>query len=216
MRTRILQYFNMIEVALAIAVIAIGLSSIMVLFPVGLNASSAATTDNNIPDAAEYMLSYLEGAVISSWRDASGNAQDSTFVDNYLVSSIPSIGETPVADDDGAWTNVDDNGIKRHSTKGYFRFLKTVEIDGVDTTDFAVDALVWWEPAFARYVKVTTNEATGEETYEYETPEKMPEKAAIELCMELSWPVTQPYSMREKRLYRLTLLNPAALPTDLL
>ncbi len=221
MRTRALQYFNMIEVALAIAVIAIGLSSIMVLFPVGLNASSAAATDNNIPDAAEYMLSYLEADLISNWRTSTGAVTDNNKYITNTNSILPdkislivsSIGDTILADNDSsAWDDVE-SGIKRHKNiKGYFRFLKTTTIDSEEITDFAVDALVWYEPAFARYVTVDAN---GKPNYDLPAKE-INKKAAIELCMELSWPVTQPHSKRETRLYRLTLLNPVATPADLL
>ena len=47
--------FNMVEVALAMAIIAIGLSGILVLFPVGINASKSAIADNNLADIAEYI-----------------------------------------------------------------------------------------------------------------------------------------------------------------
>ena len=44
--------FNMVEIALAMAIIAIGLSGILVLFPVGINASKSAIADNNLADIA--------------------------------------------------------------------------------------------------------------------------------------------------------------------
>ena len=36
------QFFNLIEIALAIAIIAVGMSSVLVLFPAGLNAVNSA------------------------------------------------------------------------------------------------------------------------------------------------------------------------------
>ena len=41
-RKPVLFRFNMVEVALALVVLAIGLSSVMVLFPVGLKASQSS------------------------------------------------------------------------------------------------------------------------------------------------------------------------------
>ena len=56
MKRQIRKYpFNMVEIALAMAIIAIGLSGILVLFPVGINASKSAIADNNLADIAEYI-----------------------------------------------------------------------------------------------------------------------------------------------------------------
>ena len=52
--------FNMIEVALALVILAIGLSSVLVLFPVGLKASRSSVADNNLADIAEQMGSYIQ------------------------------------------------------------------------------------------------------------------------------------------------------------
>ena len=58
----------MVEIALAMAIIAIGLSSILVLFPVGINANKAAIADNNLTDVAEYMISYMRAGCATEWR----------------------------------------------------------------------------------------------------------------------------------------------------
>ena len=54
---RIRYNFNMVEIALATAVIAIGISSILVLFPIGINATRAAIEENCYSDAVETLLS---------------------------------------------------------------------------------------------------------------------------------------------------------------
>ena len=49
MKKRLIKhYFNMVEIALALAVLAIGMSSILVLFPVGINANKAAIAERRI------------------------------------------------------------------------------------------------------------------------------------------------------------------------
>ena len=60
--------FNMVEVALALAVIGIGITSIMVLFPVGINANKAAIADNNTADVAEYLLGYVQMRINDDFR----------------------------------------------------------------------------------------------------------------------------------------------------
>lgn len=205
--------FNMIEVALAIAIVAIGLSSIMVLFPVGLNATSAAITDDNIPDTAEYILSYLEGLVVSKWRDGSGKAQLNTLFTNLQTKPIDDEVQTKLKHfNEGAQNSsrTNDDGILKISDN-IFRFQKIVKLSdsGDERIDFEVDALVWAETAHARSLEIVA------EGFEGTVDKQLDMKAAVELCVELSWPVEKPYVMREKRLYRLTLVNPAADANDL-
>jgi type II secretory pathway pseudopilin PulG len=57
---KIYRYFNMIEITLAIAIIAFGMSSILVLFPVGLNASRDSIADNYSANAVEQFISYIQ------------------------------------------------------------------------------------------------------------------------------------------------------------
>lgn len=211
--------FNMIEVALAIAVVAIGLSSIMVLFPVGLNATSAAITDDNIPDAAEYILSYMEGRILKSWRH-DGGAKKSDFLD-LVKDKKPD--DSRIQEESKKITageidkeQVNDDGILLGAGNiGLFRFQKVVKLEssaGGERTDFAVDALVWRESVRGKSFEtlLAVPGITGSRTKE----KTVSDKAAVELCVELSWPIEQQYVMREKRLYRLTLVNPAAAPED--
>ncbi len=59
-------FFNMIEVALAMAIIAFGMTSILGLFPVGLNACRNSIAENCAADTVEQFSSYLKGYAGSS------------------------------------------------------------------------------------------------------------------------------------------------------
>ena len=73
-------YFNMVEIALAIAIIAIGVSSIMVLFPIGINATRAAMDETNFPDAAEFTARFVRGKVLAFWKaQADANPSSPNF-----------------------------------------------------------------------------------------------------------------------------------------
>lgn len=52
-------FFNMIEVLLALTVIAIGMTSVLGLFPVGLNASREAIAQSCSADVADQTITYL-------------------------------------------------------------------------------------------------------------------------------------------------------------
>ncbi len=58
--------FNMVEIMLAVVVIAVGMSSVFVLFPAGLNAHKSAVADNTIADFAEYVISTIKSRVDSA------------------------------------------------------------------------------------------------------------------------------------------------------
>ena len=52
-------YFNMIEIILAISIIAIGISSVMVLFTSGLKSGNDAVQLDSVPDATESILTHV-------------------------------------------------------------------------------------------------------------------------------------------------------------
>ena len=60
--------FNMVEIALAIAIIAIGLSAVLVLFPVGINATRAAMDENSSADVSEFVANFVRGQCLSHWK----------------------------------------------------------------------------------------------------------------------------------------------------
>ena len=68
MKKRLVKHcFNMVEIALALAVLAIGMSSILVLFPVGINANKSAIADNNLADIGEYLMGFLRAGCAAEW-----------------------------------------------------------------------------------------------------------------------------------------------------
>ena len=56
---RIRHYFNMIEITLAIAIMGVGITSLMVLLPVGLRSSQESISNNYVPIIADYFYSLI-------------------------------------------------------------------------------------------------------------------------------------------------------------
>ncbi len=73
-------HFNMIEIILAIAIISIGISSVMVLFTSGIKTSNSTVGNSKLPDVAESVISRVKAAALEHC-DASGwkNTFDNTF-----------------------------------------------------------------------------------------------------------------------------------------
>ena len=66
--------FNMIEIILAISIIAIGLSSVMALFSSGIKVGNDTVASSTMPDASESLLSYIRAEVDkcrseNGWKD---------------------------------------------------------------------------------------------------------------------------------------------------
>lgn len=55
--------FNMIEIILAISIIAIGISSVMALFTAGIKTGNATVASSNMPDVSESLLNHIRQKV---------------------------------------------------------------------------------------------------------------------------------------------------------
>lgn len=121
MRKRVIFRFNMIEVALALVILAIGLSSVMVLFPVGLKASRNSIADNNLADVAERVGAYIQSRYTSSgmWgRDGTPNLA-ATGIENFDAS--PNDRNIPKA---GEFNTNNNNNNNNNTPDGLFELVK--------------------------------------------------------------------------------------------
>jgi len=126
-------FFNMVEIAIALAVVAIGVVSIVALFPVGLEATRDAIADSYAADAADSFLHYKTGQLKTSW------VLTNIKSDQSLV---------PTTTPSGA-------GVTMPGTS-------TTIIDGSNGTfliqqgaDFSGVFRMWWSPVFYSYYNGT-------------------------------------------------------------
>ncbi len=202
-------YFNMIEVALAMAVIAFGMISIMALFPVGLTASRNAVAENYSADAADQFMSYIQGRA---------NADRANFDALFGSSGFLSDGPPDVAANMDTWSNAFLEHLRTGSPTQMARgldifecssygpvlpagkqvFFITQGADNAAGLDFSA-ALVVWKSAVS--TKVLVNGSPLEEsdnTFSHYAG----------LNVEISWPLERPYAEREKRYYYLEIKRP--------
>lgn len=150
--------FNMVEIALAIAIIAIGLSAVLVLFPVGINATRAAMDENSSADVSEYVANFVRGQCLSHWKNEydswypnrSNAARKLTFSapSGLWATSKPDTPANP--DDEKNLSDITDytvtttnpkSGLRRIGTdSGVFRFSR-VTAEGEET--FAALVKIW-------------------------------------------------------------------------
>ena len=166
--------FNMVEVALALVILAIGLSSVMVLFPVGLRASRASVADNNLADIAERVASYLQAKYTS--REMLGN--DTAFADmssTNIGAFVDFPSDSDVPDDPSQFTTKADgmDGLftsGSHSGYYVYRQYSDASSDSGSDSDRAVDfeamIRVGWDNEsyknqYYPVIEPTTDENTG-------------------------------------------------------
>lgn len=216
--------FNMVEVALALVILAIGLSSVMVLFPVGLKASRGSVAENNLADIAERVGSYLQSRYTGAWK-ADGD-----------LSSIPDIGEFAaepgaVPDDPSEFTTKAsemDGLFTSSGHPGYYIYRQYSDAAGSGTSeseravDFEAMIRVGWDTATLNNQYYPQVEVTESDTNSYKPLGGYTfggtgnlnalNKVYRTLIIEISWPADAPWEKREKRIYRLEIFNENFVP----
>lgn len=90
--------FSLIEVALALLVVAIGLTAIMGLFPAGMQSSRTAIEETEMGEFADFVLSSLEIIAGRNWELLSNTGLDNPANRNMVSTRI--MGPNPAPDPD--------------------------------------------------------------------------------------------------------------------
>ena len=201
--------FNMVEMALALGVVAVGLISILALFPIGLSASRDAMATSYSSDVAEQMIHQMEYMIRLPDADPSTPGEQpgwSNYVDvtTYLPQGKPTdvqlldftdtvgTGNTPVDGTGGIiFRKPVTPGVFTAFVPGVFKIYRYTDksggtanqFDPTDMIDFQVVLAVWNEQ-----VQIPGNPALSYDI-------------ATKLNVELSWPAQLPYARRQKSFY---------------
>lgn len=203
-----IQYFNIVEIALALAIVGIGIAGIMSLFPVGLNASRDAVGDTYAPDIAEQIFGYVQMGCANDtrpdWTTGSATSPGMTFVtDANLPQTKPlaTASEAPT-------TQIAGTNLWSTTAPGVFCVIqKTGVAPNPEITDFSAVIRIW-----KNYFKTTVNGITNVECSIRQLNIEgsnldIPLKYGVAVYLEISWPAEKPYEFREKRNYAIELFN---------
>ena len=234
--------FNMVEVALALVILAIGLSSVLVLFPVGLKASRNSIADNNIGDIAERVGAYLQAKYTSSGKWASNgkfaNEDDiKTFdPDPTAIPTADKFGTSEADGMDGLFEYTDTTG-----TYYLYRQYSDASKGSGSTTDnekravdFEAMIRVGWDvntlrnqdyldlssnswKAFSEYSRTSSGSGSTEPGLAASPLNGKSAEAILNMCcrtliIEISWPADVAWEQREKRIFRLEIFNENFVP----
>ena len=209
-------HFNMFEIVLAIAILAFGFASVLGLFPVGIKAVRNSQAEGLVSNAVNNIYVYYKSYAHA--RNSSGVCfheylfEGSTFLE---VGGVQSFRDIAKSDGDNFLAALNDpdlgpitegvlgfrqgmNLFQHYSGKSIF-FLTLGSPDS-KKTEFTAQIIVWKK----QVDKIVANGSSAEPPLTY--------KQAVELNMEVTWPINIPYSDREKRHYQLVITNPDQTP----
>ena len=216
------RYFNMVEVMLAIVVISVGLASVFVLFPAGLNAHKKATADSSIADLAELVISSVRTQIDIdtssgdnfseiSWANYDDKSDD-TKVEIKDTWEVVDLLKTGDKDND----DVQNASLLRHKDKENVfwvrqvsgpkdeRFVDFSAIARVycDKNSFNDDYFFDYKAGSAGYRKGSALSLKDSKGAEVKVGEFL-----LPMVLEISYPAEVPYSEREKRYFRFEVFN---------
>jgi len=181
--------FNIIEIVLAIAILAIGITGIMTLFPLGFQEVRYSVGLNYTSEAADSMFAYIaRSALGGQWTNLFGDAVGSG-------ADIPTDKPTVAADSTmtpADWTDNPEGDIYEPGADndGIYGII----VRSRDIIDFSAEMLIWK----SQITNVTIN---GNDYLDLGYDE------AVGINIEMSWPADKRYDKRKKSSYYFELFN---------
>jgi hypothetical protein len=185
MKFKKIKNFNLIEVTLAIGILAIGATAVLALFPLGIDRNKSSIGENYCADAAGDIVSYIEGVAINDWNNISviptvkkDIKSSSRYENDFTFGALlgGAIYKVTDADSESSPMSTDGNdgiyGIK---------FSSDPTASASSVVDFMGEIQLWRTDANS---EITTG-----------------------LYLEISWPVTMRYDLRNKNYYYIEIFN---------
>ena len=213
--------FTLVEMALALAITGIGLSSVLLLYTLGAKAGKEGRAESNLEAVCDRMSTFLQASFSApeNWKaDGSSTAVIPPFVASPPDDAVPvgSEGFSPVSGHEGVLARDIGTYVCRLSSSedgSVVDFEAMVRI-GIDES--------FWDNQF--YMSLT--DSTEKKLSEYPLDNAFPigtringassaamfGKSCRPLIVEISWPIDVVRSKREKRLMRLELFNENFIP----
>lgn len=195
--------FSLIEIAVAMAVAAIGVAAIMALLPVAVKSTSDSVGDTLAADAANSVIAQLDRAAwehfdwIQNLKSIDSEDSEKKLAPfDYKTTGLKYANEK--LGDNESYRIKPDSGLQ----DGHFAFLFG---SPGETPDFAAEVICWTEPN--NNLSLTTVDGeTGKvlkpalkmDTIKHPDTEKVP---FVRVFIEVSWPLTKPYRNEKNSSY---------------
>ncbi len=190
------RWFNMVEVALATAIVGIGFVSILALFPVGLNTSRDAMSESYAAEIGDQFIN-IEDAYShypSGWLVIPTKAQL-----DIIMPSIPGVVISDCITDPK-----DGTALTATSTDRWYRIQRFTDTNGNGAldTDESIDCDMVVHVAFSNGSPMIPNPSGG-------GPIALPSGTSALLKVEVRWPVTRTDTARQGVFFAKQIFRPS-------
>ena len=199
--------FNMVEIALAMVIIALGISGVLGLFSAGVNAKKEAISENNIADAAEYVLGLCRAVVLNKYEQ--GDVNDFTIISadenknkgtepiSIGISEMQNISSNIFEVKDGATINFSPAAATTIPSTFVYAPSRWNSDSNVRIADCEIAGAVW-------KTQIPVAKKVGDDVSE----KKIPYKYGVRIYLELSWPLEKKHDNRDKKIFVMDVMNP--------
>lgn len=196
--------FNMIEIMLALGVCAIGITSIMVLFPVGSAATRDAAMETYAAHAADQMLHFVKYQATNDW--------DTWVINNTEIPASMTPDAIPLADlaDTTKWAYTDNAelgyGFYKSSTVANIGVYQLISARGLDPTD-VIDSATDVPPVNSDTIDFRGLVFVWKEQISVNSF-SVPYSMGVKFNIKVVWPAELPAPSRQDALYSLEVFKP--------
>ena len=189
-------FFSLIEIAVSMAVAAIGVAAIMALLPVSVKATSDSVGDTLSADAANTIISEIDRV---AWNDFEAiqkmrTARPTTYFNDSRRAEIANQKLSGTE----SYMFIPEDLKSAIQEEGHFAFVFG---QPGKTCDFAAEVFCWRAPSGDRDFKLTTigtddkPKTLNVSTIKNQNVEagSTAEPALVRVYIEVSWPITKPY-----------------------
>ena len=227
--------YNLVEVILALGVVAIGVVSIMALFPIGANASRDASMETYAANTADEMLQFVkyrlkevgendkQTDIDDRWDKLIGNDDDSGAIkkkpgDDALKTALEidrddldktSVWGTPDTDIFGDIFNSTHTIYQHHTNKQLFQLLSHRNSDDIelgDTNDSDPEKDFATNVDFRAIAYIWKEQVIMDKTLADDS--KVDYTSGVRIIVRVTWPAEIPYAARQKADYVLEVFKP--------
>lgn len=205
------QYFNMVEIVLALAVVAVAIVSLMAMLPVALRASKNSVAENSVAATVEIVKAKLDAEykakTFDVFQNAYPNAKPSTDIPVYGTSEADRyIKDTQI---ENLALQLTTGTISGTYKAEFFSGAFDSTAKTFATTDFDADVRIWRSPLDGTiYIPVKASNGVSSNLYAGTSDadnlnvKKVPTTFACTFFVEVSWPSGIKYENQEHRLYK--------------
>ena len=227
--------YNLVEVILALGVVAIGVVSIMALFPIGANASRDASMETYAANVSDEMLQFVkyrlklvedkdneQDNIDKRWKDLVGTDTDPGTITETKPTPAKLNVDVTKLDDIGVWKTPDTDifgdifesthTIYQHDTdKQVFQLLghrntDDIKLGDTDSSDPKKDFAT--NVDFRAIAYIWKEQIAIDKTQSDDDDKYVSYKSGARIIVRVTWPAEIPYDARQKADYVLEVFKP--------